>query len=207
MTRETERDVPTEAVVERGARVIKDEAGVLEGLALSIGPSFAESARLLARCRGKVVLSGIGKSGRIAEKIAASMSSLGLPALFLHATEALHGDIGVVEADDVVILISNSGTTREVLDIVPTLKEIGARTVSITCSAHSPLATMSDIALVARADREADAFDLAPTSSTTAVLALGDALAVTASELKGFSLSDFGLRHPAGALGKKVAAL
>jgi arabinose-5-phosphate isomerase len=190
-------------IAERGARVIRDEAATLESLAGSLGDPFAQSVRLLLDCKGKVVLSGIGKSGRIAEKVAATMSSLGLPAVFLHATEALHGDIGLVQPGDVVFVISNSGTTREVLDIIPTLRAMRVPIISITRSDESPLAQASDVPLVVAAEREADALNLAPTSSTTGVLALGDALATVTSELKGFTAADFGFRHPAGALGKQ----
>lgn len=192
-------------VAARGAQVIRAEAAVLEAVAADLGNAFAESIEMLLHCRGKVVLSGIGKSGHIAAKVAASMSSLGLPAVFLHATEALHGDIGLVAPGDVVILISNSGTTKEVLDVVPTLRSIGATIISVSQSADSPLAAASDVALVVTAEHEADALDLAPTSSTTGVLALGDALAVVTSELKGFTQADYGLRHPSGSLGKKLA--
>jgi arabinose-5-phosphate isomerase len=191
-------------IVERGAKVIRDEAAVLEGLASSLGDPFAESVHLLLGCKGKVVLSGIGKSGRIAEKVAASMSSLGLPAVFLHSTEALHGDIGLVQPNDVVFVISNSGTTKEVLDIIPTLRAMGVPIISISMSAQTPLALATDVALVVAAGREADVLNLAPTSSTTGLLALGDALAVVVSEMKGFTTADYGFRHPAGALGKKT---
>ena len=192
-------------IVERGAKAIRDEAAVLESLASSLGDPFADTVRLLLGCKGKVVLSGIGKSGRIAEKVAASMSSLGLPAVFLHSTEALHGDIGMVQPNDVVFVISNSGTTREVLDIIPTLRAVGVPIISISRSAQSPLALATDVALVVAAGREADTLNLAPTSSTTGVLALGDALAIVVSEIKGFTAADFGFRHPAGALGRKTS--
>ena len=192
-------------IVERGAKAIRDEAAVLESLASSLGDPFADTVRLLLGCKGKVVLSGIGKSGRIAEKVAASMSSLGLPAVFLHSTEALHGDIGMVQPNDVVFVISNSGTTREVLDIIPTLRAVGVPIISISRSAQSPLALATDVALVVAAGREADTLNLAPTSSTTGVLALGDALAIVVSEIKGFTAGDFGFRHPAGALGRKTS--
>jgi arabinose-5-phosphate isomerase len=200
-----EGDPAASRIVERGAKVIRDEAAVLESLASSLGDPFVASVRLLLDCKGKVVLSGIGKGGRIAEKVAASMSSLGLPAVFLHSTEALHGDIGLVQPNDVVFVISNSGTTREVLDIIPTLRALGVPIISISKSAQSPLALATDVALVVAAGREADALNLAPTSSTTGVLALGDALAIVVSELKGFTTADFGFRHPAGALGKQTA--
>jgi len=192
-------------IVERGAKAIRDEAAVLESLASSLGDPFADTVRLLLGCKGKVVLSGIGKSGRIAEKVAASMSSLGLPAVFLHSTEALHGDIGMVQPNDVVFVISNSGTTREVLDIIPTLRAVGVPIISISRSAQSPLALATDVALVVAVGREADTLNLAPTSSTTGVLALGDALAIVVSEIKGFTAADFGFRHPAGALGRKTS--
>jgi arabinose-5-phosphate isomerase len=195
----------TAQITERGARVIRCEAAGLEKLARSLGVAFADAVRLLLDCKGKVVLTGIGKGGRISEKVAASMSSLGIPAVFMHATEALHGDIGVVQPNDVVLVVSNSGTTKEVLDIIPTLRGIGVPIVSITRDAQSPLAKLSDIVLLVAAEREADALNMAPTSSTTALLALGDALAAVTSELKGFTLADYGFRHPAGALGKKAA--
>lgn len=197
---------PATEIIERGARVLRDEAAVLDQVAASLGVTFGNAVNLLLGCTGKVVWSGIGKSGRIAEKIAASMSSLGLPAVFMHSTEALHGDIGLVQPNDVAFLVSNSGTTREVLDVIPTLRAMGVPIVSLSRSAESPLARASDVAIVVSAEREADMRNLAPTSSTTAVLALGDALAIVVSELKGFTAADYGRRHPAGALGKQAAA-
>jgi len=198
-------NITNESVVRRGIKVITDERDVLDGLASQLGDGFAAVVRLVAECRGKVVFSGIGKSGRVAEKIVASMSSLGIPSVFLHSTEALHGDIGVVQEEDVVFVISNSGTTKEVLDIVPVLRRLGATTIAISKSTDTPLAKAADLALTAGVDAEVDDNNLAPTASTTAQLVLGDALAVAASELKGLTRDDFALRHPAGALGSQLS--
>ena len=158
----------------------------------------------IVKCNGKVVLTAIGKPGHIASKIAATLSSLGTPAFFLHPAEAMHGDLGMISKDDVVIIISNSGESDEILRIIPGIKVIGAPIVAITSNKHSTLAKHADIVQILPPIKEACHLGLAPTSSTTVELCYGDALAVVASLLYGFKDVDFGKIHPAGALGKKL---
>lgn len=170
----------------------------------AIGGTFEEIAGLLIRCEGKVVLCGMGKSGHIARKMAATFSSIGTPAFFLHPAEALHGDLGMISPNDVVILISNSGECQEILHMFPSIKLIGAKTIAITAEGESSLARACDCAQIMPKVKEACALNLAPTSSTTAVLAYGDALAVAISCYHGFTKEDFALFHPEGTLGKKI---
>ena len=166
--------------------------------------AYFEAVKVILMCRGKVVVSGVGKSGHIGRKIAASFSCLGTPSFFMHADESLHGDIGMVDAKDVVILISNGGKTDEVLKMIPSLNIIGAKKISITSSHDSPLARQCDISLCVKADHEIDHLNLAPTASALCVLAVGDALAVTVAELKKFDRGGFAIRHPMGALGQEL---
>lgn len=165
---------------------------------------FVEIVNAILQCKGKVILCGIGKSGHIAKKISATMSSLGTSSFYLHPAEAMHGDLGMVTASDLVILISHSGESQEILQLIPSLKMIGAKTVAITSNGNSTLAKESEIVQIMPMMREACSLNLAPTSSTTAVLVYGDALAVVASEAYGFSEENFALFHPAGSLGKRV---
>lgn len=169
---------------------------------------FAEAIELILRCgqaNGRVVVTGMGKSGIIAQKIAATLSSTGTPALFLHPAEAVHGDLGVLMPGDVVIALSSSGETEEILRLLATLKRKGDGLISFCCNLSSTLAGASDVALDCSVEREACALNLAPTSSTTAMLALGDALAVAVSLRKGFRAEDFADLHPGGKLGKQLA--
>ena len=170
----------------------------------AIGGSFEEIVGLLTCCEGKVVLCGMGKSGHVARKMAATFSSTGTPSFFLHPAEALHGDLGMISPSDVVILISNSGECREILHMLPGIKFIGAQTVAITSEGDSSLARRCDRVQVMPKVKEACALNLAPTSSTTAVLTYGDALAVALSCYHGFTKEDFALFHPEGTLGKKI---
>ena len=187
------------------AREIFDkEIAALEATRDSLGEDFNTAAELILNCRGKVVLTGIGKPGHIDTKIAATFASLGIPAFFMHPSEALHGDLGMVEDQDVVILTSYSGESEEVVRLLPVLAEIGCPTIAITGNARSTLARNCSHCLVFPKLEEACYMHLAPTSSTTALLVLGDALALTVSRAKNFTREDFGLRHPAGALGKKL---
>lgn len=165
---------------------------------------FENILDMIVACRGKVIITGMGKPGHVATKIAATFASLGTPAFFLHPGEAMHGDLGMVSADDIVIAISFSGESDEIINILPNIKLIGAKIVAITGNSHSTLASFADIVQVLPAFREACALGLAPTSSTTVELCYGDALAVAASEIYGFKDVDFGKFHPAGALGKKL---
>jgi len=173
-------------------------------LAASADDRFAQAVALLLQSGGRVVVSGIGKSGHIARKIAATLASTGTPALFVHAAEALHGDLGMITEHDVLIAISNSGEASEFLAIVPILRRMGAKLIAITGNESSRLAQLADIHLDARVDKEACPLNLAPTASTTATLALGDALAVALLDARGFREEDFARSHPGGALGRRL---
>ncbi len=194
------------------ADLVRTEAAALEALAARLeGPMAGEFNRavdLVVRCgeaNGRVVVTGMGKSGIIAQKIAATLSSTGSAALFLHPAEAVHGDLGVLMPGDVVIALSASGETEEILRLLATLKRKGDALVSFCCNLHSTLATASDVALDCGVEREACGMNLAPTASTTAMLALGDALAIAVSLRKGFRAEDFAELHPGGKLGKQLA--
>ena len=194
------------------AALVRTEAAALEALAARLeGPmaaAFDRAVELILRCgqeRGRVVVTGMGKSGIIAQKIAATLSSTGSPALFLHPAEAVHGDVGVLMPGDVVVALSASGETEEILRLLATLKRKGDALVSLCCNLKSTLAEASDVALDCGVEREACGLNLAPTASTTAMLALGDALAIAVSLRKGFRAEDFAELHPGGKLGKRLA--
>lgn len=194
------------------AELVRTEAAALEALAGrlegTMAEPFARAVELIVRCgesHGRVVVTGMGKSGIIAQKIAATLSSTGSPALFLHPAEAVHGDLGVLMPGDVVIALSASGETEEILRLLATLKRKGDALVSLCCNLQSTLATASDVALDCGVEREACGLNLAPTASTTAMLALGDALAIAVSLRKGFKAEDFAELHPGGKLGKRLA--
>lgn len=166
--------------------------------------SFVRAVALLLQCTGRVVVSGIGKSGHIARKIAATLASTGTPALFVHAAEALHGDLGMITENDALIAISNSGEAAEFLAIIPIVKRMGAKLIAITGNDASSLAKLADVHLNAGVDKEACPLNLAPTASTTVTLALGDALAVALLDARGFREEDFARSHPGGALGRRL---
>ena len=194
------------------AELVRTEAAALEALAARLeGPmaaDFDRAVELILRCgegHGRVVVTGMGKSGLIAQKIAATLSSTGSPALFLHPAEAVHGDLGVLMRGDVVVALSASGETEEILRLLATLKRKGDALVSFCCNLNSTLAAASDVALDCGVEREACGMNLAPTASTTAMLALGDALAIAVSLRKGFKAEDFAELHPGGKLGKRLA--
>ncbi len=196
----------------RPAELVRTEAAALEALAArlegSMAGAFDRAIELIVRCgagSGRVVVTGMGKSGIIAQKIAATLSSTGSPALFLHPAEAVHGDLGVLMPGDVVIALSASGETEEILRLLATLKRKGDALISFCCNLRSTLAQASDVALDCSVQREACGLNLAPTASTTAMLALGDALAVAVSLRKGFRAEDFAELHPGGKLGKQLA--
>ncbi len=196
----------------RPAEMVRTEAAALECLAARLdGPmaaDFERAVELILHCGaglGRVVVTGMGKSGIIAQKIAATLSSTGSPALFLHPAEAVHGDVGVLMPGDVVVALSASGETEEILRLLATLKRKGDALVSFCCNLHSTLAQASDVALDCGVEREACGLGLAPTASTTAMLALGDALAIAVSLRKGFKAEDFAELHPGGKLGKQLA--
>ena len=185
-------------------RTLQTEIQGLQHLSARLDGSFAEAARLLLDCRGRVVVSGLGKTGHIARKIAATLASTGTPAFFVHAAEAVHGDLGMITAEDVLIDLSYSGTGTELLTIVPVARRMGARLISITGNPDSELAQLADVHLDASVAQEACPLSLAPTASTTASLALGDALAVACMEARGFGKEDFARSHPGGALGRRL---
>ena len=191
-------------IIDEGRRTVTLEAESLKDLSLRLDDKFARAVKMLADCQGKVVVTGIGKSGIICRKIAATLASTGTPALFLHPTEGLHGDLGVLSKQDVVIAISYSGTTEELTKIIPAVKRQGLPLLALTGKMDSELALSSDLTLDISVSREACPLGLAPTTSTTVTLALGDALAAALLALKGFSADDFALRHPGGALGKRL---
>jgi len=185
-------------------RVLRIEAEAVLALAERLGGEFDRAVDTVLNCRGRVVVSGIGKSGHVARKVAATLASTGTPAYFVHAAEAVHGDLGMITRDDVLIAISNSGENDELLTIVPLVKRQGGRLIAITGNADSSLAGEADIHLDARVREEACPLNLAPTASTTAALALGDALAVALLDARGFSADDFARTHPGGALGRRL---
>ncbi|MBS0337006.1 MAG: KpsF/GutQ family sugar-phosphate isomerase [Proteobacteria bacterium] len=184
--------------------VLEIEADAVRALISRIDKSFLKALQLILACHGRVVVSGIGKSGHIARKIASTMASTGTPAFFVHAAEAGHGDLGMVRPEDVFICISHSGESAELVAIVPLVKRQGAKLIAITGQAGSTLAREADIHLDAGVAQEACPLNLAPTASTTATLALGDALAVALLDARGFSEADFARSHPGGALGRRL---
>ena len=191
-------------ILQRAKKVLNIEARGIVSLMDRLDDNFIQAVELLYDCRGKVVVTGLGKSGLICRKIAATFSSLGTPSFFLHAGDANHGDMGMVMEGDVVLAISNSGETEEILTLIPILKRIGVRLIAISGKRDSTLSRAADVVLDAGVPEEACPFGLSPTASTTAALALGDALAVILLERKGFKEEDFALRHPGGALGRKL---
>ncbi|MFP5286273.1 MAG: SIS domain-containing protein [Thermoanaerobaculia bacterium] len=184
--------------------VLETEAAAVRGLIPQLDERFDRAVELLRSCTGRVVCTGMGKSGIVMKKIMATLASTGTPALFLHPAEAVHGDLGMIVPGDVVLAASYSGTTEELLRLVETLKRLGVPLVVMTANASSPLARLADIHLPVAIDREACPLNLAPTASTTATLALGDALAMALLEARGFTREDFALLHPAGQLGKRL---
>src|SRR3954469_15830001 len=185
-------------------KVLQTEAAAILALVSRIDGRFDRAVEMLHQCRGRVITTGIGKSGIICQKIAATLSSTGTAAFFLHPAEAIHGDLGVVQADDVVIAISYSGETEEILRLLETIRRVGAKLIAITGGCRSTLAQAADVALDCQVSEEACPLNLVPTASTTAALALGDALCMTLLVEKGFKQEDFAKIHPGGKLGKKL---
>jgi len=190
--------------VERGRRVLRMEREALEDVERNLGASFKAALDLLMACNGRVIVAGVGKSGLIGRKIAATLTSTGTPATFLHPVESVHGDLGLVGPADVAILISKSGETAEIFPLLEQLKRLGVRIIAIAGARESTLARHADVVLDTWVREEACPHDLAPTTSTTAALAMGDALAVTLLEHKGFRREDFARLHPGGSLGKRL---
>ncbi len=191
-------------LLESARRVIQMEAEAVSRLDSALGPDFLKAIDLLLQCKGRVITSGMGKAGLIARKVAATLASTGTPSFFVHPAEGVHGDLGMITSDDVVMAFSYRGQTEEVLRIIPYLKHFGAPLIAITSNPDSELAKDADIALVLDVPNEACPMNLAPTSSTTAMLAYGDTIALVLLEARGFKPEDYALRHPGGSLGRRL---
>ncbi|MGL1833175.1 KpsF/GutQ family sugar-phosphate isomerase [Rhodocyclaceae bacterium SMB388] len=194
----------THNAIPMARRVLRIEADAVAALADRLDAGFEQAVRLVLERHGRVIVTGIGKSGHIGRKIAATLASTGTPAYFVHAAEAAHGDLGMITPEDIVIALSHSGTSEEVLTIVPLVKRQGAKLIALTGNPDSALAREADVHLDAAVREEACPLNLAPTASTTAALALGDALAVALLDARGFSSDDFARAHPGGALGRRL---
>ncbi len=191
-------------ILQDARRVLRIEAAAITQLIQHLGPAFERAAELMRRCTGRVVVTGLGKSGVIGQKIAATLASTGTPSIFIHAAEAIHGDLGKLVAQDVVIAISNSGQTEELIRLLPQIKRLGVALIAMTGNLKSPLAKNADVVLDVSVKEEACPLGLAPTASTTAVLAMGDALAVAILNRRKFKAEDFAHLHPGGELGKRL---
>lgn len=194
----------TASALELARKVLAIEAAAISDLIGRLDQRFLDAANLILACRGRVVVCGIGKSGHVARKVASTMASTGTPAFFVHPAEASHGDLGMIQSDDVLVALSYSGESAELLTIIPVIKREGAKLIAITGNENSTLARQADVHLDARVAQEACPLNLAPTASTTAALALGDALAIALLDARGFSEKDFALKHPGGALGRRL---
>ena len=194
-----------EEIIKRGKEVIKIETNAVSNLIESIDGEFVKAVEVLYHCKGRVVFTGMGKSGLIARKIVATLNSTGTASIYLHPTDALHGDLGMVRKEDVVILISKSGATDELANLIPMLKRLNVKLIAMGGSRNSRLQSECDIFLDISVKEEACPFDLAPTSSTTAALVMGDALAVTLLQMREFTEEDFAALHPGGSLGKRLS--
>ncbi|MDY3973677.1 MAG: KpsF/GutQ family sugar-phosphate isomerase [Veillonella caviae] len=191
-------------VLEQAAQVLHEEAQAIEALITTLDSNFSDAVAMILASKGRVVCTGMGKSGHIARKVAATLASTGTPALFLHPGEGVHGDLGMVTSEDIVLAFSNSGETSEVVSLLPSLRRIGAKLISVVGNRNSTLAKNSDIALLVEVEKEACPLGLAPTTSTTVALALGDALAVCLLERHHFTPENFAVFHPGGSLGRKL---
>ncbi len=192
-------------VIKQAKEVLKIEAQGILSLVDRVGPEFEKAIETIMKAKGRVILAGMGKSGLIARKIAATLNSTGTPSQFLHPAEAIHGDLGMVTSDDVVVAISNSGQTTEINNILPMLKKIGAKIIGFTGGMDSPMAEACDLVIDVGVEREACPMGMAPTASTTAALAMGDALAVVLINRRHFNQDDFKRFHPGGSLGERLA--
>jgi len=195
---------PTPDLIASGLRTVRMEGEAISALAQSINADFQRACELLLTCSGRIVVIGMGKSGHIANKIAATLASTGSPAFFVHPGEASHGDMGMITRSDAVLALSNSGSTQEILTLIPLLKRLHVPLVSMTGNPDSPLARAADVNLHTGVTTEACPLGLAPTSSTTTALVMGDALAIALLEARGFTAEDFAFSHPGGALGRKL---
>lgn len=193
-----------EQIINMGRAVVDTETAAIQALKSRIDDEFVRACEYMLSCQGRIIVTGMGKSGHIGGKIAATLASTGSPAFFVHPGEASHGDLGMITAQDVVLTLSNSGGTDEILTIVPLIKRLGAPLIALTGNPASRLASEADVHLDVSVEREACPLGLAPTSSTTATLVMGDALAISLLESRGFTSDDFALSHPGGRLGKRL---
>ncbi|MCY1396164.1 Arabinose 5-phosphate isomerase KdsD [compost metagenome] len=193
--------------IQSAQRTIRLEREAVDTLLARIGTDFTRACELLLACKGRVVVVGMGKSGHVGNKIAATLASTGTPAFFVHPAEASHGDMGMITRDDVVLALSNSGSTAEIVTLLPLIKRLGIALISMTGNPESPLAKAAMVNLDASVEQEACPLNLAPTSSTTVSLVLGDALAIALLEARGFTAEDFAFSHPGGALGRRLLLL
>ena len=191
-------------LIQSAQRTLRLEIEAVQGLTASIDANFVKACELILASKGRVVVVGMGKSGHIGNKIAATLASTGTPAFFVHPAEASHGDMGMITRDDVILALSNSGSTAEIITLLPLIKRLGIQLISLTGNPDSPLAQAAEVHLDARVAQEACPLNLAPTSSTTAALVLGDALAIALLEARGFTAEDFAFSHPGGALGRRL---
>lgn len=191
-------------LIQSAQRTIRLEIEAVQGLLAHIDADFVKACELILGSKGRVVVVGMGKSGHIGNKIAATLASTGTPAFFVHPAEASHGDMGMITRDDIILALSNSGSTAEIVTLLPLIKRLGIKLVSLTGNPDSPLAKAAEVNLDARVAQEACPLNLAPTSSTTAALVLGDALAIALLEARGFTAEDFAFSHPGGALGRRL---
>lgn len=192
------------SIIDRAREVLSVEGGALLKLCDKVGESFEQAVDMILECKGRVIITGMGKPGIIGRKISATLASTGTPSLAMHPADAIHGDLGMVTKEDVVIVISNSGKTEEITRLLPIIKKIGAKLIAMTGDINSPLSEHSDCVLDCGVEAEACPFNLAPTASTTAALAMGDALAVVLLEKRGFRMEDYALYHPGGNLGRQL---
>lgn len=204
MMRAMKSTLNAEKLVSRARQVLSIESAAVAALEARIGDQFVAACRLIDSCTGRVVVTGLGKSGHIGDKIAATLASTGTPAFFLHTAEASHGDLGMITAQDVVLALSNSGEVAELVAILPMIKRLGARLIALTGKPLSTLGRLADVVLDISVPQEACPLNLAPTASTTATLAMGDALAVALLDARGFTEEDFARSHPGGSLGRKL---
>jgi len=198
------QNINKDQLINAGTRTLKIEADAVAALMPRIGQDFVTACELILNCKGRTIVSGMGKSGHIGNKIAATLASTGTPSFFVHPGEASHGDLGMITRDDVVIGISNSGSSAEIVTLLPLLKRMGIPLISMAGKSDSPLAEAANVHLDISIETEACPLNLAPTTSTTVTLAMGDALAVALLEARGFTAEDFAFSHPGGALGRKL---
>jgi arabinose-5-phosphate isomerase len=194
-------------LVQVATEVISLEAAAVNGLLVNIGDNFVQACHIIAACKGRVVVTGMGKSGHIAGKIAATLASTGTPAFFIHPGEASHGDLGMITQQDVLLALSNSGETEEILTLLPIIKRLAVPMIAMTGRVSSTLAKFSSAHLSNAVEKEACSLGLAPTASTTAALVMGDALAVTLMTMRGFTCDDFAMSHPGGSLGRRLLVM